>query len=71
MPRVKKEKVEGIAEKLEYIGLDLENIPENFQNFEPLEFRVSRFYEDKKYRQHRYITGKRYTNIAISNKQIG
>ena len=55
MPRVKKEKVEGIAEKLEYIGLDLENIPENFQNFEPLEFRVSRFYEDKKYRQYRYI----------------
>jgi len=55
LPRVKKEKVEGIAEKLEYIGLDLENIPENFQNFEPLEFRVSRFYEDKKYRQYRYI----------------
>ena len=55
MPRIKKEKVEGIAQKLEYIGLDLEDIPENLKKFEPLEYRVSRFYEDNKYRQYRYI----------------
>ena len=54
MPR-KKKVVEGIAEKLEYLGLDLDNIPEKFKKFEPLEYRVPRFYDEKQYRQYRYI----------------
>ena len=48
MPRKKKEKIEGIEDKLEYLGLEL-------KEFEPLEFRVSRFYDEKQYRQYRYI----------------
>ena len=55
MPRKKKEKIEGITEKLEYLGLDLDKIPENLKNFEPLEYRVARFYDEKQYRQYRYI----------------
>lgn len=55
MPRKKKEKVEGIEDKLEYLGLELDNIPKKLKEFEPLEFRVSRFYDEKQYRQYRYI----------------
>ena len=55
MPRKKKEVVEGITEKLEYLGLDLDKIPQNLKEFEHLEYRVSRFYDEKQYRQYRYI----------------
>ena len=55
MPRKKKEKIEGIEDKLEYLGLELDNIPKKIKEFEPLEFRVSRFYDEKQYRQYRYI----------------
>ena len=55
MPRRKKEKIEGISDKLEYLGLDLDNIPEKFKKFESLEYRVPRFYDEKQYRQYRYI----------------
>ena len=55
MPRKKKEIIEGISDKLEYLGLELDNIPKKLKEFEPLEFRVSRFYDEKQYRQYRYI----------------
>ena len=55
MPRKKKERIDGISDKLEYLGLDLDKIPQNLKKFEPLEFRVSRFYDEKQYRQYRYI----------------
>jgi len=55
LPRKKKEKIEGIEDKLEYLGLELDNIPKKLKEFEPLEFRVSRFYDEKQYRQYRYI----------------
>lgn len=56
MPRRKKEKIEGISDKIEYLGLDLDNIPEQLKEFEPLEYRIPRFYDEKKYRQYRYIS---------------
>lgn len=56
MPRRKKEKIEGISDKIEYLGLDLDNIPKSLKEFEPLEYRVSRFYDEKKYRQYRYVS---------------
>ena len=55
MPRKKKEVVEGISDKLKYLGLDLDNIPEKFKKFEPLEYRIPRFYDEKQYRQYRYV----------------
>ena len=55
MPRKKKERIEGISDKLEYLGLDLDKIPQNLKEFEPLEYRVTRFYDEKKYRQYRFI----------------
>lgn len=55
MPRKRKEKVQGILDKIEYLGLDLDKIPLNLKNFEPLEYRISSFYDEKQYRQYRYV----------------
>ena len=37
----------SIKERLEYVGLDLENIPKELRNYKPLEFRIPKFYEEK------------------------
>lgn len=54
MPK-KIDKTESMEEKLEYLGLNLEKIPANIKKFEPLDFRVPKFYDEKQYRQYRYI----------------
>ncbi len=58
MPRKKKEVGEGISDKLEYLGLDLDKVPEKFKKYEPLEYRIPRFYDEKQYRQYRYVNVK-------------
>ncbi len=50
------EKTELIEEKLKYLGLNLEKIPPAIKKFEPLEFRIPKFYDEKQYRQYRYIS---------------
>ena len=55
MPKKAGDKNNSIKEKLEYIGLDLENIPEGLKEYKPLEFRIPKFYEEKQYKQYRYI----------------
>ena len=45
----------SIEEKLEYLGLNLEKIPASLKKFTPLDFRVPKFYDEKQYRQYRYI----------------
>ena len=37
MPR-RKESINGIKEKLEYLGLDLDDIPKEFKNYKPLKY---------------------------------
>ena len=44
-----------MKEKLEYLGLNLEEAKNQFENYEPLRFRVPKFYDEKQYRQYRYI----------------
>lgn len=51
----KTEKIDEIKENLEYLGLDLEEAKNRFENYEPLKFRVPKFYDEKQYRQYRYI----------------
>lgn len=46
---------ENIKEKLEYIGLDLENIPEIFTNNKNIDYRPLKAYEDNGYRVYKYI----------------
>ncbi len=55
MPKKTAENNDTIKEKLEYLGLDLEKIPKNIKQSEPLEFRIPKFYDEKQYRQYRYV----------------
>lgn len=51
-----KKKVENdIEEKLKYIGLDLDNVPETLKIFEPLNYRITKKYEENKYKQYRFV----------------
>jgi len=54
LPR-KTEKDE-IKEKLEYLGLDFDNIPKSLKNFESLQYRVTKGYDENKHKQYRYIS---------------
>ena len=56
MPKKTGEKiVDEIKENLKYLGLNLEEAKNQFENYEPLKFRVPKFYDEKQYRQYRYI----------------
>ncbi len=56
MPKKTGEKIiDEIKEKLDYLGLNLEDAKNQFENYEPLKFRVPKFYDEKQYRQYRYI----------------
>ena len=48
-------KIDNMKEKIEYLGLDLENIPSTIKNFKPIKYRIPKFYDEKQYRQYRYI----------------
>ncbi len=50
--------IDEIQKKLDYIGLNLSKIPKILKNEEPLEFRIPKFYDDKKYRQYKYVSVK-------------
>lgn len=58
MPRKKKEEIieDEILDKIEYLGLNLDKIPNSIQDIRPLEYRVPRVYDEKKYRQYKYIS---------------
>ena len=45
----------NMEEKLKYLGLDLDKIPSFIKKFKPLEFRIPKFYDERQYRQYRYI----------------
>ena len=49
----KKNKSQKINEKLEYIGLNLEEIPETLKLVEPLHFQPNIGIDEKKYRQYK------------------
>ena len=55
MPKSKAKQNDEIIEKLEYLGLDLNNIPKNLQVFEPLRFKPSNIYEENKHKQYRFV----------------
>ncbi len=56
MPKkTEKSETNSIEQKLEYLGLNLEKIPAAIKKFTPLDFRIPKFYDEKQYRQYRYI----------------
>ena len=56
MKKVNKE--QEIAKKLEYIGLNLEEIPETLKLVEDLQFKPNVGFDEKKYRQYRFVSPK-------------
>lgn len=46
---------DNIAEKFNYIGLDLDNIPESIREFEPLDYRPSKYNDEHIYKVYKYI----------------
>ncbi len=46
---------ENIQEKLKYLGLNLNDIPEEFKQAKKIEFRSSKLHDEKQYKQYRYI----------------
>lgn len=45
-----------MKEKLEYLGLDMENIPDTIKKFKPIKYRIPKSYDEKQYKQYRYIS---------------
>ena len=54
----KKNKNQEIKKKLEYIGLNLEEIPETLKLAEDLQFRPNVGIDEKKYRQYKFVSPK-------------
>lgn len=54
----KKKIAQEIAEKLEYICLDLEQIPETLKYVENINFRPNTGIEENKYKQYRFVSPK-------------
>lgn len=56
MPRKKKSEVDSrVKEKLEYIGLDFENLPKSLKEYSDINFRTVKGYDEKKYKQYRFV----------------
>ena len=56
MPRKKKKEIDSkLQEKLDYIGLNLDIIPKELTEYTRINFRAIKGYDEKKYRQYRYI----------------
>lgn len=55
MPTFTNENNGDIKNKLEYLGLDLDNIPKELKEYEYLDFKLSRNYEDNLYKVYKYI----------------
>ena len=55
MPKKTIDNKDEIKEKLDYLGIDLENVQKQINEFEDLKFRIPKFYDEKQYRQYRFI----------------
>ena len=52
---VNMEHIEELKNKLDYIGLDLDNIPEILTNYKPLNFRPNPNYDNTIHKVYRYV----------------
>ena len=56
MPKKKKIEIDSkIQEKLDYIGLDLNNLPKALLNYQDISFRTLKGYDEKKTKQYRFV----------------
>ncbi|MBR6033890.1 MAG: hypothetical protein IKP28_04040 [Clostridia bacterium] len=55
MAKLTNEEKEKFTDKLNYIGLDIENIPDFLKDFSPLEYRTSKKFDNKEYLVYQYV----------------
>ena len=56
MPKIKNLKIDNDMEKkLNYIGLDLNDIPENLEETNDIKFKVLKGYDEKQYKQYKFV----------------
>ena len=55
MPAKKPANNGDLSTKLNFLGLDIENVPEYLKDFNPLNFNISRLNNDKDHRIYRYV----------------
>lgn len=67
MSKSTKEEKELIKNKLKYIELDLNNIPDEIKTYSPLEFRPPKSYEDANYKVYKYVDVRKI-QILLTNK---
>lgn len=53
--RLTEEEKQNLKEKLDYIGLDLEKIPEFLKKYEPVDFRISSTYKESEYKIYQFV----------------
>ena len=66
----KKNKSQEINKKLEYIGLNLDEIPETLKLVEDLQFMPNVRIDEKKYRQYRYVSPKEIEILLSPTKRL-
>lgn len=55
MSEITKEEINKLKDKLDYIGLDFDNIPDFLMHTESLDFRPDRAYNDDTYKVYKYV----------------
>ena len=55
MSKLTNDEKANYLDKLKYIGLDLENIPEFLKNYNPIEYRTQKRFDNKEYMVYRYV----------------
>ena len=53
MPTAKKD--DEITKKIEYLGLNLSRVPKALKDFEDLEYKAPKFYDESQYKQYKYV----------------
>ena len=67
MPRRKKLDIEpSLKEKLDYIGLDLQKVPKDLMEYQNLNYKVIKNYDEMQYKQYRFVDVKNI-QILLSN----
>ena len=71
MPRKKKLDIEpSLKEKLDYIGLDLQKIPESLSQYQNLNYKVIKNYDEKQYKQYRFVDIKNIQILLSSTNRL-
>ena len=55
MPKITKEDIKQIEEKLKYLGLDLDNVPKIYTQIENVNYKPINSYEETKYAVYKYL----------------